>query len=104
MTKNFARTFVIGAAVAVSAITSTSIASAEEVIRAVYHINLTDAASGTTLTTSRLSIRSWPKLDQCETQKSSGGAFHVKAVEGYGIKNSAGKPLSVTLKSVECID
>jgi hypothetical protein len=104
MKKTAGRTIIIAATLVGAAFATTSTASAEKIIRAVYHINLTDAASGTTLTTSRLSIRSWPKMDQCEAQSSNGNAFHVKAVEGYGIKNSAGKPLAVTIKSVECID
>ena len=77
-------------------------ATAESIIRAIYHINLTDGGSGTTSNTSRLSIRSWPNIDQCKVQSDSGAGFHVKAVEGYGIKNSAGKALAVKLVSVKC--
>jgi len=77
-------------------------ASAETIIRAIYNINLTDSASGTTLNTSRLSVRSWNRMDDCEGQSGGGGGFHVKAVEGYGINNSAGKALAVKLASVKC--
>ena len=76
-------------------------ASAETIIRAIFHISLTDNASGTTFNTSRLSVRSWPRMDQCEGQSGS-GAFHVRAVEGFGIKNSAGQALAVKVASVKC--
>ncbi len=83
-------------------VASAGSASAESIIRAIYHINLTDGASGTMLNTSRLSVRSWPNIEQCKTQSGSGAGFHVKAVEGYGIKDSADKALAVKLASVKC--
>ena len=104
MNKVLGRTMVICVALVGATCVTASTASAEKIIRAVYHINLTDAASGKTFNTTRLSVRSWPKMDQCEVQKSGGAALNLRVVEGYGIKNSAGTPLTVTLKSSECID
>jgi len=93
--------------IAVLALLATTIAvpgaaSAETIIRAIFKITLTDSASGTVLNTSRLSVRSWPTMDQCKTQ-SAKGSFHVRSVEGFGIKNSSGEPLAVQRASVNCI-
>ena len=104
MKKSLGRTFIIAATLVGAAYATASTASAEKLIRAVYHFNLTDAASGTTVTTSRLSNRSWPKMDMCETQRDSGRAIQIKFVESYGIKNAAGTPLAITITSVDCID
>ena len=104
MKQVFARAVVISAALIAGAAVTAGTASAEKIIRAVYHINLTDPASGAIYTTTRLSVRSWPKMDQCEVQKDGGVGLNLRVVEGYGIKNAAGAPLKVTLKSSQCID
>jgi hypothetical protein len=43
-------------------------------------------------------------MGACETQKATGAAINVKLAEGYGIRNSAGKLLTVTLHSSKCIE
>jgi len=96
----------IVAAIAMLAATVTlpGSASAETIIRAIYTITLTDSASGNIVNTSRLSVRSWPTMEQCKVQSEGGGAFHVRAVEGFGIKNSSGDALAVKRASVDCFD
>jgi hypothetical protein len=84
------------AALLATTFASVGSASAESIVRAIYQITLTDAASGTTLNTHRLSIRSWPQMGQCKGQSPSGASFHVRSVKGYGIHNSAGNALTVT--------
>ena len=78
-------------------------ASAETIIRAIYHIVLPDSATGVVLSTGRRSIVSWPKMDQCKAQNVGRADFHVKAVEGYGFKNSDGKAFAVKLFASNCI-
>ena len=91
---------VVGAALLAGSIET---ASAQAIIRAVYHVSLTDPATGNVYYSDRQSLRSWDAEERCEAEKESFSGFHTSAARGWNIVNSDGTPLEVNMASIHCI-
>jgi hypothetical protein len=51
----------------------------------------------------RQSLRSWPRMESCESQKMSFNGFHVGRVEGLGLITPSGTSPIVEVETVECM-
>lgn len=78
-------------------------AFAQMQVNAVYHVSLTDPATGTAYHVDRKSIRSWSSSENCEAQKETFSGYHTAAVKGFDIKNADGTALEVAITSIDCV-
>lgn len=51
----------------------------------------------------RQTLRSWPRMASCESQKMSFNGFHVGRVEGLGLITPSGTSPIVEVEKVECM-
>jgi hypothetical protein len=51
----------------------------------------------------RQSLRSWPRMESCESQKMSFMGFHIGRVEGIGLITPSGTSPIVEVETVECM-
>jgi hypothetical protein len=51
----------------------------------------------------RQSVRSWPRLESCESQKTTFMGFHIGRIEGLGLITPSGTSPIVEVESVECM-
>ena len=48
-------------------------------------------------------LRTWPRMESCESQKMSFNGFHIGRVEGLGLITPTGTSPIVEVESVECM-
>jgi hypothetical protein len=48
-------------------------------------------------------LRTWPRMESCESQKTSFMGFHIGRVEGLGLITPSGTSPIVEVESVECM-
>jgi hypothetical protein len=48
-------------------------------------------------------LRSWPRMESCESQKMSFMGFHIGRVEGLGLITPSGTSPIIEVESVECM-
>jgi hypothetical protein len=51
----------------------------------------------------RQSLRTWPRMESCESQKMSFMGFHIGRVEGLGLITPGGTSPIVEVETVECM-
>jgi hypothetical protein len=51
----------------------------------------------------RQTLRSWPRMESCESQKMSFIGFHIGRVEGIGLITPSGTSPVIEVESVECM-
>ena len=48
-------------------------------------------------------LRTWPRMESCESQKMSFNGFHIGRVEGFGLITPSGTSPIVEVETVECM-
>jgi hypothetical protein len=48
-------------------------------------------------------LRTWPRMDGCERQKTSFSGFHIGRVEGLGLITPSGTSPVVEIETIECM-
>ena len=48
-------------------------------------------------------LRTWPRMESCESQKTSFSGFHIGRVEGFGLVTPSGTSPTVEVETVECM-
>jgi hypothetical protein len=51
----------------------------------------------------RQTLRSWPRMESCESQKMSFVGFHIGRAEGIGLITPSGTSPVIEVESVECM-
>jgi len=66
-------------------------------------ISITDPATKASLIAPRLSLRSWPRKESCESEAPKISApYQVGQVEGFGLLTPSGAAPVLEVESVEC--
>jgi hypothetical protein len=48
-------------------------------------------------------LRTWPRMESCESQKMSFMGFHIGRVEGFGLITPSGTSPIIEVETVECM-
>ena len=97
----------LGLAGMIAALVAANDASAqtrEPIVKARIEISLTDPDTNNVWYAYRLSQLSWADAKECERRKGKTGKYNIAAVERYGLVNANGKPPTLKVESIECVN